>query len=53
MRQDEIEEPKAEVVQEENPKASVVGWFQRSNSLTTSGLELKTGLVRAVQCPFN
>ena len=34
-----MEEPKAEVVQEENPKASVVGWFQRSNSLRTSGFE--------------
>ena len=36
-----MEEPKAEVVQEEKPKASVVGWVEPSNRLTISlsGLE--------------
>ena len=41
LRQDEMEKPKAEVVQEEKPKASVVGPVEPSNRLTISlsGLE--------------
>ena len=38
LRQDKLEKPKSEVVQEEKPKAHVVGWVQTPNSLAISGL---------------